>query len=380
MKKLTKLSLVAGLALASISTANASDLKDAFANGKFSGEIKAMYFDETQETGNDEGQITAVGGKLSFETGTVADFYAKATFQTSHIVDYNDKNGNVFEKDMDASGSVLSESYIGYKSKTFFGKFGRQFIKTPLLANSGSRMIKDSFEAYILGTTIVPGTTIVAGYADKYANRTDKAGSTGEFNEISKDGAYTLYLANESIDNLKLQAQYATVQDTDNLSIMYADAAYKLGGTKLAVQYGISDNDANTDKGSLFGIKVDQKIADLTLIGAYNKAGNDEDYASGLGEGAHYAFTKLTVGSGKKAYKATADSFMVKAAYKLADLSVGAAYAKYETDANDEYIEQEITASYKFNKEAYLKLSHSMFEGDSDSGNYETRLTLGYKF
>ena len=377
MKTMTKLSLVAGLALASCTSASAYDLKGAFENAKVSGEMKVMYFDETQTAKDD--QITAVGGKLSFETGKVEGFYGKLTFQTSHILDYSNSADNVFKKDMDVSGSVLSESYLGYKMNDNFAKIGRQFIKTPLVAGSGSRMIKDSFEAIIAGTKVA-NTTVVLGHVSKYANRTDTEGSTGEFNRVGTDGANTLYLENKSVKDLKIRAQYAVVQDDNDLTITYVDAAYKLGDTKLSAQYGISDNDANTDKGTLLGLKIDQKIADLTLSAAYNTAGDKEDYESGLGEGAHYAFTKLSIGSGKKAYEAKADSMMVKVAYKMADLKLGAAYAKYEWATSDESIEKEISASYKFNKQAYLKASHTMFDGTSDSGDTETRITLGYKF
>jgi len=381
MKTMTKLSLVAGLALASCTSASAYDLKGAFENAKVSGEMKVMYFDETQTSTKDD-QITAIGGKLSFETGKVEGLYGKLTFQTSHILDYSNSAANIFKKDMDASGSVLSESYLGYKMNDNFAKIGRQFIKTPLVAGSGSRMIKDSFEAILAGTTVA-NTTIVAGHVSKYANRTDQAGAPGKFIEIEngKDGAITLYAENKSVENLKIRAQYAVLQDDKDLSIMYTDAAYKLGDTKLSVQYGISDNDANTDKGTLLGLKIDQKIDALTLSAAYNTAGDKEDYESGLGEGAHYAFTKLSVGSGKNAYKATADSMMIQAAYKMGDLKLAAAHAKYETDTTD-YTEQEVSAKYKFSKQSYLAASYTTFGGAGNETRYdtETRLTLGYKF
>ena len=69
--------------------------------------------------------------------------------------------------DLDAKGAVLSESYLQYDLyKTRF-KGGRQHIVMPLIANSGSRMIKESFEGYFLSNTDLPDTTLSAGWVNR---------------------------------------------------------------------------------------------------------------------------------------------------------------------------------------------------------------------
>jgi len=139
MKQFTKLSLVAAIAVSGLTSANASTLAEAFAASKVKGEIKAQYFKEVQTS--KDADIYLTGGKLNIVTGSYNGLKAGATFQTSHVLDYKDSGGNVFKKDQDASGSVLSEAYLAYTLDKTTLKAGRQFIKTPLVAGSGSRMI-----------------------------------------------------------------------------------------------------------------------------------------------------------------------------------------------------------------------------------------------
>ena len=90
---------------------------------------------------------------------------AGAEFQASFVGAQNDDN-NVYDGDLDAKGAVLSESYLQYDLyKTRF-KGGRQHIVMPLIANSGSRMIKESFEGYFLSNTDLPDTTLSAGWVN----------------------------------------------------------------------------------------------------------------------------------------------------------------------------------------------------------------------
>jgi len=126
----------------------------------------------------------------------------------------------------DANGVVLSELFAQYDLyKTRF-KGGRQHLVLPLIANSGSRLIKESFEGYFLSNTDIPGTTVSIGWVDKYQTRTDKtryadgwfvefeengSGRFSDFYDIGSDGHVSLYLQNNSLENLLVQAHYTEV-------------------------------------------------------------------------------------------------------------------------------------------------------------------------
>jgi hypothetical protein len=383
MKKIAKLSLVASLAVAGLTTtASAESLSEAFAASKVKGEIRAQYFAEDYEaaSGKEDSDISVFGGSLGIKTGSFYGLSAGATFYTSHVIDKDDES-NITIKDEDASGSVLGEAYLAYTMNNSSIKVGRQHLKTPLLGNSSSRLIKDSFEAITFVNTDLPQTTIVLGYVDKMSTRTDRNGNPGKFDQVSKDGAYTILVNNKSIENLDLTAQYASVQDTTDIDIMFLEAAYKLGAVKLSGEMISSDNGATTDSdGTLYGIKADAKISDLALTLAYTTTDDEADVIHGLGEGSYSTYTKLTAGSGKRGYLADTDAYMIKAAYKIADLKLGAAYANYDAKAaNKEYDESEINATYKFTKNASVKVSHSMF-GKDETKDSETRVNLSYKF
>jgi hypothetical protein len=388
MKKIAKLSLVASLAVAGLTTtASAESLAQAFADSKVKGEIRAQYFAEDYEAADskNDSNISVFGGSLGIKTGSFYGFSAGATFYTSHVIDMDDENVDpskrVTYKDEDASGSVLGEAYLAYTMDKSTIKVGRQHLKTPLLGNSSSRLIKDSFEAITFVNTDLPQTTIVLGYVDKMSTRTDRNGNPGKFDQVSKDGAYTILVNNKSIENLDLTAQYASVQDTTDIDIMFLEAAYKLGAVKLSGEMISSDNGATTDSdGTLYGIKADAKISDLALTLAYTTTDDEANVIHGLGEGSYSTYTKLTAGSGKRGYLADTDAYMIKAAYKIADLKLGAAYANYDAKAaNKEYDESEINATYKFTKNASVKVSHSMF-GKDETKDSETRVNLSYKF
>jgi imipenem/basic amino acid-specific outer membrane pore len=383
MKKIAKLSLITAVAIAGFTTsASADSLAEAFAASKVKGEIRAQYFAEDYEAaaGKENSDISLLGGSLGIKTGSYYGLYAGATFYTSHVIDKDDVDG-ITKKDEDVSGSVLAEAYLAYSVDNTTLKIGRQHLKTPLLGNSSSRLIKDSFEAITLVNTDLPDTTIVVGYVDKMSTRADQAGNVGKFEQVSKDGAYTLLIANKSIENLALTAQYATVQDTQDADLMFLEASYKLGDVKLSAEYLGSDNGNTTNSnGSMYGLKADANISGLSITGAYTSTDDETDVLYGLGEGSYVAYTKLTVGSGKNAYKADTDAYMIKASYKISDVKLGLGYASYDFNtSNTEKTESEITLAYALNKNTSIGGSYSTF-GKDDTKDSEARVNLSYKF
>lgn len=397
MNKFTKISLATSIVLASISTANADSLEEAFKASKVKGELKTMYFERESKDGSNS-DITALGGNIGIVTGSYNGLFGGATFQTSHIESLNYSPSEIkdisFDTDMGAGGSIMSESYLGYKLGNTTLKAGRQFIATPIVSGSGSRMIRDSFEGYTLVNTDIPNTIVALGYVDKYAARTSSSFSAtnvntaitpGEFADY-KDGASTVYIKNNSIANLDLQAQYlkiAKYETTGDATVAYADASYKMGDYKLSAQYLTSDNGkTSASDGTMMGAKIDAKFDNLELTAAYNTSDDKADTLLGAGEGATPAFTALSVGSGKNAAKKDTDSYMVKASYKLGDATLMAGYANYDI-AGIKKTETELNAKYDINKQTSAQVVYSMFDADniaSTDKERETRVYLTYKF
>mgnify|MGYP005994156043 CR=1 FL=1 len=351
MKKIAKLSLIAAVAVAGFTTsASADSLAEAFAASKVKGEIKSQYFEKELQDGT-KSSIWTNGGNLSLTTGSYYGLKAGVTFQTGHVASIDDDNGK-YNSDMDASGSVMSEAYLAYTLGNTTAKAGRQYIKTPLVAGSGSRMFKQSFEGIVLANTDIPNTTLVAAYVDKYQNRTDKAGGEPEFNQV-EDGAYTVYAKNTSIEDLTIQAQYAQIKalSGNDTKAMYADASYKLSNVVVSGQVYSTDDGSTTDSnGSLYGLKVEGKLGGLSARAAYTTTDDEAEVVAGLGSGADYSFTASPINGG--VYTQDTDSYLVGLGYKL-DMGLGldASYTNWDNkNTSVKTSETNLTVKYKFNK------------------------------
>ncbi len=386
MKKIAKLSLVASLAVAGLTTTVSADsLAQAFADAKVKGEIKSLYFQKEKESGADaKSSIWSNGGNLSLTTGSYYGLKAGVTFQTAHVGNIDDEAGN-YAKDMDVSGSVMSQAFLSYGIENTTVKVGRQYIKTRLVAGSGSRILKQSFEGIVLANTDLPQTTLVVAYVDKYQNRTDLNGNVPKFDQAG-DGAYTIYAKNKSIDNLTLEAQYLQAKPEngsldDDAKIFYAQAAYKLSPITLEVQTYQSDNGAagNVEtKNKEYGVKLSGKFGGFSAAAAYTTIDSGAEIESGIGSGADEIFTAAPISSGN--YDAQTDAYKLDLGYKFGNgLGLSASYTDWETDGGDDSSETNITAKYKFNKNLSTKIMYSTFGGDY-SYDYRSRVYLSYKF
>lgn len=391
MKKITKLSLATSLILSSVACADT--LEEAFANSKIKGEIKAQYFDKQSPADGQNDNIIVVGGNLNLVTGSFYGFNAGVTFQATHTADVSFKGANDFTNFMDASGSVMSESYLAYTLSNTTLKVGRQYITTPLVAGSGSRMIKESFEGVTLTNTDVPDTTLVAGYVSKFQGRTDGNGEPGEFNKTLQngqnfDGAYTLYAKNNSVKNLTLQAQYLDVKgqavNTDK-DVLYIDGVYDAGIAKVSLQM-IDSTNGNTD-GRLYGAKVSGNIAMVNLTGIYTTTTDDGQVFVGAGNGADSGYTALPIHGGLVTYMANTDTMVAVAATQIAGATVVAYVGQVKSpDNNNLGGSDKIDAyggfvQYAFNKNFSAKV---MYENASFSDTLQDsnalRVYTSYKF
>ncbi len=215
--KLAKLSLatmvIAGLASSSFA---ADTLADAFKNGKVTGEIKAFYFDRdtgdaVASAGLGNAPLFDLGLMLNYVTDSLNGFKIGATVQTSNAPFANEDAKLAYAKDMYGPGAQLSEAYVEYTFGKTTAKVGRQFISSPLVGGSGSRIIKDSFEGATVINTDLPDTTLGFGYIDKWQARTNYGfapktlGEMADFKQIG-DGGYTLFAINKSLPGTMLSA------------------------------------------------------------------------------------------------------------------------------------------------------------------------------
>ncbi|MGP2656245.1 OprD family outer membrane porin [Malaciobacter sp. WC5094] len=385
MKKITKLSMAACLLFSG--TTFADTLEEAFSNSKMKGEIKAQYFSVEPVSDGKSDDISVIGGNINVITGSFYGFNAGVTFQTSHVLDISTEGTNDFNKTMDASGSVMSEAYLQYTISNTSLKVGRQYIKTPLVAGSGTRMIKQSFEGITVVNKDLPNTIVSAAYVDKYQDRTNQAGDPGEFDQF-EDGAMTLYIKNNSIENLTLQAQYLDVKgkvSANDKDATYLEAGYDFGVANIHAQYFDTTN--GSEDGTMFGLKASGNVGMFNLTALYTTTGSDGTVYPGVGSGADNAFTALPLHGGSVTYTKNTDTLVGVIATNIAGVTAVAYYGQVNTDEPTSPLNYEkIDAvggflQYAFNKNLSAKVMYESADFDTASNDDNIfRVYTSYKF
>ncbi len=411
MKKklsIAALSLLLGLSVSggsSFAQEEATTLKDWFAQGDFDGALKSYYYTQDFDgPGTNDSEIWVNGGDLRYNTATFYGVQLGAEFQASFVGHIDDDDG-VTAGSMDAEGAVLSEIYLQYDLYNTRFKGGRQHFVSPLVANSGSRFIKESFEMYTLTNTDIPGTQVTAGWVDKYQTRTDRSsypdnafveydtngtGDPGDFYDVGDDGMWILYVKNTSLKGLELQAQYGNV--IDEVQGFYADGKYTFDidfKPFLAAQYYYSDwDDSSKDSNDLVGLKIGATFFDIDIFAGYTMAGGDEGderVFRGLGQGAYFNYTTNTKTAGAGAFEADTDSWQLGTGYTYAGFSGMLRFTSFDNPAdNADLDEWTLNLLYKFggmfeNLSVAMDFSILDYEdGEKDATDLRTRLIYAF--
>jgi len=344
--------IVAGFATSSF---GAETLADAFKNSKFKGELKTYYFDkEVENNSAKSADIISTGFVLSGVTDKFYGFGLGATFQSNYAPEVDREAKNAFNKDMYGSGAVLSESYLTYDLSNTGIKVGRQFISTPLVRGSGSRMVKESFQSATITNKDLSGTTIVGGYLDKFQGRTsgvmgETGGDAPQFGKkaiflglsgltaYEFDGAYSLAIINKSIQNLTLIGQYVAVGDVtvgvnqSDIDIYYAEGKYLLPMDGYKLMLGVNHRGSKTDAplhatknydGTYTAVKI--SLRDLAGFGANFVAAttsSDDGVIGGIGNAAS-SYMATMIRASSPTLTAGTDSFRLDVTYDFSAIGI----------------------------------------------------------
>ncbi|MDD3343891.1 MAG: OprD family outer membrane porin [Sulfurospirillaceae bacterium] len=366
--KFAKLSLAA-IVVAGLTTSSfaADSLTDAFKNGKVKGELRAWYFDKDTEKLNSStaptsvihdaaktGSIFDTAIILNYVTDSFKGFTLGATMQSSYSPFADTEAKTAFKDDMWGSGAVLSEAYLGYKIKNTTTKIGRQFISTPIVNGSGSRIVKESFEGATVVNTDLPSTTVIAGFVDKFQGRTSAgmghaAGDAPSFEKraiflgvsasttYAFDNAYTIAVINKSIPNLTLTGQYAWVGDVnkvEDVDVYYTEAKYVLPMNGFKLGFNANFRGSKTDLVTGTGVNAISydgtqtagriSISELAGFGASFTAAttsSDDAVIAGMGNGAS-SYTATLVKASSPSLRANTDSYRLDLTYDFSKIGV----------------------------------------------------------
>ncbi|MCT7539652.1 major outer membrane protein [Aliarcobacter cryaerophilus] len=295
MRKISKISLVAAVAVAGFSTANAQPLEEAIKNVDVSGSVVYRYDNfHNAEKKNSAGTVTSkrkntdvnqykIGLNLSSKVNDYVKFNSRFIVGdkgnggfTSLNAGKETNNSNTAGSDGQADVS-LSNAYFGFTAiPNTVVNIGKQGLTTPYtvaLDINGNEQTGTG----ILALSNVGPVTAGAGYFNN--QNLDKSGNlTGLFN-----GGEDLYVATiqGDLDFVKLEAWYLGAQDTLNSYTLAATSNIdlaenaKIGLEARYVNLKLDNKLASGDdrKNSMFRLAVDGKFSIVNARLAYTQTG-----------------------------------------------------------------------------------------------------------
>ncbi len=386
--KLAKLSLAAVVVASLSASAFAADsLASAFKEGKVSGKLTSYYMKTSNDNAPDKGAY-AVGGLLNFQTAKLDGFYANFEFQASNTL--GTTVGDVNDGSVGINNSMLSQAYLGYYGYKTDIKVGRMHIETPLVSDSGTRLVRDYWNALLVVNKSLKNTTIAAGAVTEW---TDRDGS----HFMPDEPIYTV-LAATSFSGVSVTGQYVyanslTAGVDDTRQDYYLGLGYTVEAgmpIKLGAQY-IGFNQDGAKSLNTYGLMVGTSINGLGLSAYYtNTSGNSGDGTvfGGYGDGSDPSYNSIQIlsgnGAGVTAYQGKVSYDFSKVGVK--GLTAFTRYAQYNDysgsglDAN----EWDVDTTYNFGgslKGLSGQLRYAMINKDvanSDFNNF--RFIVKYKF
>ncbi len=413
--KITKLCLSSLLlATLGVNAFSADSLSSALKNGKFNGEFKTVAYDVDKTTSKES--IVSLGVMLNYVTAPFYGVSLGMRVQASSSPWANSAEKAFYKGDLYGPGAVLEEAYLKYQVSKTTLKVGRQFIKTPLLAGNGSRIVHESFQGVTANIKDVAKTRIFVGYVNRYLTRTDflEGNAKTRIGNFDKnvfmygkkyaykmgDGLWTILLQNQSVKGLKLTGQYLLLKNATtktnaamgDISVALAQAEYKLPlkglPVLLGVQYGTSNVDKDdTRSGDLLGLKVATKYKGLMASLGYVMDSNKKGMLSGVGISSNWAYAGDIIGL--ENYNKDTDALSLNLKYKFAkNIMVLGRYTDYITGSTSpvngakDLNAYDLVASYAFMgklKGLSVKVHYENVDFDTNPvTNY--RLYVNYKF
>lgn len=282
--KLAKLSLAA-ITVAGL-TANAfseDTLADAIKNSQFNGVLRQVYREKNKDGVLDKDGFS-IGARFEVKTAKFMGFSANVGFQTSTTPDMiSDKNNDMAFSQDATNMHIANLSYAYADTEVTVGRF---FIKTPLLKNRDSRILKDYDDGMYITNTSIPNTKIIAGVVTGY-QWIDQNVDQIKFDKP----LYTVY-ANTSLGALNLIAQFTSNDSVnegyeDSSKDYYAEAKYKIKGDfpiTLGAQYIKWEADSGFYKSfkNTYGIKDWDAENASNMYGLMAKVGLPAGFALGV--------------------------------------------------------------------------------------------------
>lgn len=249
----------------------ANTLNDAFAGGKYEGNIRLGY--QSHEIQNDSRDEVAAGVTLHFETASYYGLQAGATLFTSLGNGKEGFEGIPFFDENNDNYASLGEAYLkGTFSNTTL-ILGRQTIDTPFADSDDIGMVPNTFEAFTLVNQDLKDTTLFMAQVQKWSGVDSPVPSS--FTDVNGDnGMQILGITYEGIDKTAVSGWFYNL--SNEVKISYLEGSYEEVTDKYTygaiLQYAFQDYD-DGENSTIYGAAASfgVKKVGLTTTIAYNR-------------------------------------------------------------------------------------------------------------
>ncbi|CAM3563496.1 major outer membrane protein [Arcobacter aquimarinus] len=386
MKKIAKLSLVAAVAVAGLSTANAQPLEEAIKNVEVSGSVVYRYNDYNRDTVNTQaGQNSDTNNNYKVALNLSSKVNEDLKFNSRFIIGGADSGfaGLNTQTGSDSNVDVtLSHAYFGYTGlANTTVNVGKQGLTTPWTVAIDSDGAEQTGTGILALTTVGP-VTLAAAYFNQ-TNLDNSGDYTGTLNALTKNGnaGSTDIVTVGAIANLNpvtLDAWYLDMAETFDTYTIGAKADLDLSPVKLGIdaRYASLDLDAaNTPAHSMAKLVVTAKAGIVNGKLAY--AMTDKD--GGLTALDNDANTTLLGWNLTSNNKTDADYWQaVVGVDVLSNLNLSANYGNLQwnptttTEREQEEIYAQLT--YKMSKNLSTYIRYGLFDDELKAAGTTTEI------
>lgn len=411
MKKIAKLSLVAAVAVAGLTTANAQPLEEAIKNVDVSGSVVYRYNNNDNDntannpdSDNDATNNYKIGLNLASKVNEDVKFNSRfivGNAANAGFVQLGNGTNDVADKDTNADVS-LSNAYFGYTGiQNTTVNVGKQGLTTPWTVAIDSDNNEQTGTGILALSTVGP-VTLAAAYFDQtnLDASTDARISTiggnagGSFvNTLGGNESVATVGAILAAGPATIDAWYLEIQDSFDTYTVGAKAALDLEGVKL----GLDARYASLTRDEIVGLGTDNSIAKIGLTAKAGIVDAKVIYATtdkdgGLTALDNDAVTTVNGWNTTVNGKADADYWQTTLGVDvLSNLNLSANYnnLQYINGAEDDMTEEETYAQlvYKMSKNlsSYIRYGTYTKQNDTTGGDdinddVRGRLQVEYTF
>ncbi len=361
MTKFAKISLVAAVAVAGLTTANAQPLEEAIKGVDVSGMVRYRF--ESLDTGAAKSNVNNY--RIDVKTSSAVNDSVKANVLVG--TDYNSGTGTELSTE-GADGVadlVVREANFAINAMGATIVAGKQSIPGPFVDNTADQTARGSG---VVALMPVGGLTLAAGTF----NNTTLAGGA-DVSEFAVIG---------NIGGVAADLWYINAVTPTEKTGYSAHANGSVAAINVDARYTVMDHRiADKDEASLLKVIASTKIGDVSVAAGYINTGKDNAKDTNYVSFDNDAATDAKVWQASTGDLPDADAYLVSVGTSVAGVSLKATYLDVSFGAADTGADEKLLdVGYNLSKNFALASKYSVYSEDGKADSTKTRIEAKYTF